>query len=137
MIPLAEGWERVERTLRKGPVTLGLTPVKLVTSMGTAYTEAVAEPEANGYEITLRVGRADRADREPLATFADAQVAWEFAAIATHYVEARSTAALTSGGEGAVTGGKRPNGVVTDRSARDVFAELVGYDTDPFDGLYE
>lgn len=136
MIPLAEGWERVGRTLRKDAISIGLAPVKMVTSMGTAYTKAVDEPDANGYEVSLRVGHPDSSPSESLATFADAQVAWEFAAIATHYVEVRSVDALLAGGDSPGSG-KRPSGVVADRSARAVFVELVGHDTDPIEGLYE
>lgn len=137
MIPLADGWERVARTLRKGPVSFALKPVKMVTSMGTAYTKDVAEPDANGYEVALLLGTDDRASEHSLATFADARDAWEFAAIATHYVEARSPEALVPGSSRSPVDGKPPSGVVDEQSPRSVFAELVGYDTEPFDDMYE
>lgn len=137
MIPLATGWEHVDRRLQKDDVHVGLTPVKMVTSMGTAYKQPVAEPKANGYEVSLWAGPRSSTSERPLVAFADVEAAWTFAALATHYVEARSAEALAPSGGEAATRAKGPNGIVEDRSAREVIVEFVDGDSAPFEDVLD
>ena len=102
MIGPAPGWEHVDMRLQQGSVRFLVQPVKVVTSMGTVYTEQVAANKANGFEVILQDGVSPTGGPSTdggtsLATFADVQDAWEFAAIATHYVNARSPAELVDG----------------------------------------
>jgi len=142
MIGPAPGWEHVDMRLQQGSVRFLVQPVKVVTSMGTVYTEQVAANKANGFEVILQDGPSPTGGPSTdggtsLATFADVQDAWEFAAIATHYVNARSPAKLVDGIGDTRTGSQRPNGIVDDRSAMAVFEAVVGDDTAPIESLQE
>lgn len=142
MIGPADGWEHVDMRLRKGEVHVAVQPVKVVTSMGTSYTDQVDADKANGFEVVLRdgpsaTGGPSTSGGTSLATFADVQDAWEFAAIATHYVEARSPNRLIEGIDEGRAGSRQPSGIVDDRPPMTVFEALVGEDTEPVSALSE
>lgn len=132
----ANPWEHVEMRLRRGPLRLEVTPVQFVSSMGTSYTDPAPAEKANGFEVALHTGPAET-EGHSLATFADVQEAWEFAAITTHYLEARSPEALTSRIGDSREGSRQPGGLITDRSPLSVFEDLVGHDTEPIERFLE
>ncbi|UTF53434.1 hypothetical protein [Natronosalvus rutilus] len=143
MVSHHAAWEDTEDGYKNGEIGVFVTPTYVVSKEGVNYArESDTGANANVYSVSFRTGiESGYERRKSLVDFKDPRTAWEYANLATHYIEHANIAefaVLELQGRGTPTDQNWiPDGVVADMAAEEVMRKMLGRHESQLDDALE
>ncbi|MFC7232819.1 hypothetical protein ACFQMM_18380 [Saliphagus sp. GCM10025308] len=136
-------WEDTEDGYKNGEIGVFVTPTHAVSKDRVDYARVRdTEADTTVYSVSFRTGiESGYERRKPLVDFEDPRTAWEYANLATHYIEhahIAEFAVLELQGRGTPTDQNWiPDGVVADMAAEAVMRKMLGRHESQLDDALE